>query len=164
MTPPADQTFALDSMSRSLGGKPAAYDLNRPGWRYVQTALGVAYVCLGVAYLVREDSDVFMGVVFLVLGILMGLQVAGLLKRPSAAPTYSLSDAGVRYLASSTGTERHAAWGEVESVDHRAGRIVLSIRDGLPIVVAFTDVSYTEAQAIKEATDAWARHEQIPLL
>ncbi len=164
MTPPADQTFELDVLSRSFGGIQPSYSLDRPNWRYVQTAMAVTYVCLGIAYLVRREPDLFLGAVFLILGVLQGLQVAGILKRPAAAPTFSLNDTGVRYTAAMAGTDRFAAWADVESVAHRAGRIAVSVRGGLPIVVAFADVSYAQAQAMKEATDAWARSRGIPVL
>ncbi len=165
MPPPLAQTFALDSASRSLGGSPSSYALERPGWRRFQAVLAVVYVALGASYLLRGDPDVFMGCVFLVIGVIQMLQVNGILKRSVTAPTVTLDGDGIRYDAPAGMAEQHAAWAEIETVTHRAGRIVLSRRGGaLPIVIAFADVTYAEARAIKEATDAWARHEQVPLL
>lgn len=158
--PPADQTFALDT--HALGSQPGHGDAQRASYRRFQIVLSVASVAVGVFYLVRADRDLFFGGAFLLLGVMQALQVAGLLSRVPAAPAYALSGAGVRYHVTGA-TERRAAWADIEEVTHRAGRIEIAVRDGQPIVVPFSAASYADAQAMKAATDAWARHKQIPV-
>lgn len=160
MSPPADQTFALDA--HALGATPGGGEAQRAGSRRFQIVLSVASVAAGIFYLVRDDRDLFFGAVFLLLGVAQGLSVAGFLSRLPAAPAYALSDAGVRYHVTGA-TERRAAWADVEAVSVGAGRIEIAVRGEGPIVVPFSSVSYAEAQAMKEATGAWARFKSVPV-
>lgn len=158
---PDERRFYLDDVERTIGRRWSLWMYDHPGARLAHGVVGALLFGLS-AYQIAEKglavelfvyTNAVLGLAFL--AVAFHLRIGDyLFGRTATRPFLSLRDDGI--IARTRGREQTFSWHDLAVVREEAARLVLVPREGTPVTIPYSDLSYERVQDIRSQVVATA--------